>query len=110
MNLLFFYLLTILLPNGIKETSISLKCCTPKGIPIIVRHSKAPKVRCAIAAAKPPQIIHITFSSSERQPEELSALTACNPKGLKTNTPILKHCNPKGIPTTVMQSTRPPIK
>jgi len=104
------YLLTIFLPKGIRETSISLKCCKPKGIPIIVRHKKAPKVRCAIAAARPPPKIHKIFSSNERQPEELSEPTACNPKGLKTNTPILKHCKPKGIPITVKQSTRPPIK
>ncbi len=104
------YLLTILFPNGIRETSISLKCCRPKGIPIMVKHNRAPKVRWANAAAKPPQTIQIIFSSNERQPTELSVLTACNPKGLSTNTPILKHCKPKGIPTTVKQSTKPPIK
>ncbi len=68
------------------------------------------KVRCATAAANPQQTIQTTLSSNERQPEELSELTACNPKGLKTNTPILKHCNAKGIPITVRQSTKPPIK
>lgn len=105
-----FYLLTIFLPNGIKETSISLKCCRPKGMPIIVRHNKAPKERCASADAKPPLKIQSIFSSKERQPEEFPVLTACKPKGRKTKTPILKHCNPKGIPITVKQSTSPPIK
>jgi len=32
-------------PKGMSDSSINLKCCRPKGIPIIVRHSRIPKKR-----------------------------------------------------------------
>ena len=105
-----YHLSTILFPNGISDTSISLKCCSPKGINMTVRQSRQPKIKWLSAAKKPPQNIQIILSSSERQPVELSELTASKPKGLNTKNPSLKHCNPNGIPITVMQSTSPPTK
>ena len=35
----------ILFPKGISDTSINLKCCNPKGMPITVRHRIQPKTK-----------------------------------------------------------------
>jgi hypothetical protein len=42
------------LPNGLRAIAVSLKCCIPKGIPIIVIHSKTPKNACEMAIHRPP--------------------------------------------------------
>ena len=34
---------TILFPKGATDNAISLKCCKPKGIPIMVIHNNMPK-------------------------------------------------------------------
>lgn len=38
------YLLTISLPNGDSAIAVSLKCCRPKGIPIIVMQRRKPNM------------------------------------------------------------------
>lgn len=103
------YLLTILLPNGIKEISRSLKCCRPQGIPIMVMYKRAPMKRCTSAVYHPPKTIHIKLQKVERQPVFVLSLITFLPKGKSTRPAILKHCNPQGIPITVIQSTKPPM-
>ena len=36
---------TIFLPNGMRARRAILKCCKPKGIPMIVMQQKRPKVK-----------------------------------------------------------------
>mgnify|MGYP006880115381 FL=1 len=43
---LFFYQsLMMSFPKGVKANPASLKCCSPKGIPIMVMHSTTPNAR-----------------------------------------------------------------
>ncbi len=90
--------------------AVSLKCCSPKGIPIIVMQSKTPKKAWVIAIQMPPNISHITFIKIKRQPDALSCTRVSRPKGQIAREAILRVCNPKGIPIIVIKSTRLPMK
>lgn len=96
------------MPNGENARFISLKCCLPNGMPIMVIQNNKPKNKCVSTIQKPPKISQITFIIVERQPvfEEVSVIL--NPKGASPTTANLKHCMPKGIPTMVRHRISPP--
>ena len=91
-------------PKGIKASFASLNCCNPKGIPMMVMQSPAPKARCSRASGRPETISHIIFRSNEPAPPPYCTSF---PKGKKLNVANLKHCNPTGIPTIVMHHKHP---
>ena len=105
-----YYTETIFFPKGIRETSTSLKCCFPQGMPMMVIKRMMPIIICTRAVYHPPNRIQIILQNVERQPVLLLSLITFCPKGQSTKLPTLKHCNPQGIPTIVMHKTRPPIK
>ena len=43
----------MLFPKGAKAKAAILKCCMPKGMPMIVIHSKRPNPRCVRQIQKP---------------------------------------------------------
>lgn len=101
---LLYYLATILAPKGKSASFASLKCCRPKGIPIIVQHKIRPKTACVIASSTPPKISQRIFKISE----VVFPLTSTSlPKGKKLSTPSLKHCKPTGTPIIVMHHKMP---
>ena len=99
-------------PKGVKHIDISLKCCLPKGIPMMVMQSSRPNIRWVRAIHRPPHSIHRILSRVVKQPVfcplALALSTIFNPKGAKVAMPILMHCIPKGIPTMVQHSISPP--
>ena len=102
---------TILFPKGIRDISTILKCCLPKGMPIIVMKRISPKTICVMAIHIPPHKIQIIFNKRYRQPEEdEESLTTSLPKGQSVSAPNLKHCNPNGIPIIVKHNISPPKK
>lgn len=100
---------TSLLPKGVRQSPINLKCCLPNGMPIIVIQSKTPKTRCVKAIHMPPQKIHSIFIHVLKQPAPLFPSLICRPKGIKVAMPILMHWSPNGIPIIVQHSSMPPI-
>lgn len=104
------YPLTILLPNGIREISTSLKCWRAQGMPMIVMKRIHPIMMCINAVYQPPNKSQIILQKMERQPELVLSLITCWPNGQSTSVPSLKHCKPHGIPTTVIHNRRPPTK
>src|SRR5580692_10520209 len=42
-------------PNGISESSTSLRCCRAKGIPMMVIERRKANTRCTSAVYRPPQ-------------------------------------------------------
>lgn len=103
-----FYRRTTLWPKGNMAYIINLKCCRPKGIPMIVIQNTIPNVRCVRATSIPPKIIHNTFINTGRQPITLSVGFTSPPKGHKANIPKRIICTPNGIPTIVKQRINPP--
>ena len=59
----FQLILIMSLPKGLRAIAVSLKCCIPKGIPMIVMQRSAPKKAWDIAIHRPPARSHITFIS-----------------------------------------------
>ena len=110
MLLINVYASTTCLPNGIKVSSTSFKCCLPKGMPITVINSNTANTRCTKAVYRPPVTIQMMLNNRERQPPEDGVVITFLPNGNKVKNPILKHCNPKGIPITVKQKTNPITK
>lgn len=53
--------LIISLPKGERAMAASLKCCIPKGMPMIVMQRRRPKKACDNAIARPPSISHNIF-------------------------------------------------
>ena len=70
----YLYLSTISFPNGVSANPASLKCCMPKGNPIIVILSKMPKARCERLIHIPPKNIQRIFINILRQPPESGQL------------------------------------
>lgn len=104
------YFSTISLPNGVSATAISLKCCMPNGMPIIVMHNITPKNRCSSIIHTPPQKNHNTFINRDKHPLFVADFTVVEPKGHRESIPSLKHCMPNGIPIIVIIRISPPIK
>jgi hypothetical protein len=96
-------------PKGVKARFISLKCCLPKGIPIMVMQKRRPKNKWVKAIQKPPKTIQMMFIMVERHPvlEEVSVIFT--PNGANPTIANLKHCSPKGMPMMVRQRIKPPI-
>jgi hypothetical protein len=96
-------------PKGEKARFINLKCCLPKGIPIMVMQNSSPKSKCVNAIQRPPNTSQMMFMTVERQPvfEEVSVILT--PKGASPTTANLKHCIPNGMPTMVRHKIKPPM-
>ena len=86
-----------------------MKCCVPKGIPIIVRQKSNPKTKWVSAIQKPPKTSQIIFIIVDRQPVFEDVSVILTPKGASPTNANLKHCKPKGIPIIVKQRIKPPI-
>jgi hypothetical protein len=69
------------LPKGLKAIAVSLKCCMPKGIPIMVMQSNKPKTACVNAIQIPPVRSQITFIKIYRHPDDLSCTLVSRPNG-----------------------------
>jgi hypothetical protein len=100
----------ISLPNGFSAIAVSLKCCIPNGIPIIVMHKSNPKMAWVKAIQMPPQRSQRTFIKMYRHPDALEWTRVSRPKGQIARAPILRVCIPKGMPAIVIISTILPIK
>jgi hypothetical protein len=98
------------LPKGVKARFISLKCCLPKGMPIMVRHSRMPKSKWVRAIQIPPHKSHIMFIIVDRQPVLEDVSVIFTPKGARPTKANLKHWRPNGIPTMVRHKINPPIR
>lgn len=98
------------LPKGIIEISINLKCCFANGIPMMVMVNSKPKNICISAVYSPPLNNHTIFAKMVRQPVSLELLTIFLPNGHSTSPASLKHCRPQGMPTTVIHKIMPPHK
>jgi hypothetical protein len=90
------------LPKGDNAIAVSLKCCRPNGIPIIVIHKITPKIAWVSAIHMPPQRSHIMFMIIYRHPEALDCTTVSRPKGHNESEAILSVWIPNGIPTMVI--------
>ena len=100
----------ISLPNGFNAIAVSLKCCIPNGIPIIVMHSRSPKKACVKAIQMPPHNSQRTFIRIYRHPDALEWTRVSRPNGQIARAPIFRVCIPKGMPTIVIISTILPMK
>jgi hypothetical protein len=98
------------LPKGLRAIAVSLKCCRPKGIPIIVMQSNTPKIRWVAAMHNPPVKSHNTFIKMYRHPEALACTRVSLPKGHNASDAIFRVCNPKGIPIIVIIRMILPMK
>jgi len=96
------------LPKGENARVISLKCCLPKGIPIMVMQNSSPKSRCVRAIQKPPKISQMMFIAIDRQPVFKELFVILTPNGARPTIANLKHWMPKGIPIMVRHRMRPP--
>jgi hypothetical protein len=83
----------------------SLKCCNPKGIPIIVRHRRTPNIRWVIQSSQPRIMIQRILP--RRPPTPKLPISTCRPNGHNTNSANLKHCRPNGMPIIVRQTISP---
>jgi hypothetical protein len=90
-------------PKGISASFAILKCCKPKGIPIIVIQQRAPKMADSIARGIP--VITIQNILSIREPAPPPYTTSL-PKGKKHRPANLKHCIPIGIPIMVIHHNK----
>ena len=100
----------MLFPKGAKAKAAILKCCMPKGMPMIVIHSKRSNPRCVRQIQKPPTNIQIMFMISDKHPPELPSSTTRLPKGHKASIANFKVWRPKGIPMIVIISIRLDIR
>ena len=96
------YFETIVFPKGASAKAANLKCCRPKGIPIIVIQSTTPKMRCETQIPNPPRINHKIFINRLRQPPDCGSVRTSLPKGNKASPANLKVCIPKGMPIMVI--------
>ena len=96
-------------PNGNREYFASLKCCVPRGIPMIVMQRMAPKTRWVSATSHHPRIIQSTLNPVVRHPDVGFIFTSL-PNGQIARTPRLIICKPKGMPMMVTHIRRPPMK
>lgn len=94
-------------PKGTRARCISLKCCFPNGMPIIVIQRRTPQNKCVRAIQNPPIMIHIIFITRLRQPGAESFDSTWLPNGHIASIPSLKACSPKGMPMMVNNITNP---
>jgi hypothetical protein len=96
-------------PKGEKARFINLKCCLPKGIPMMVMQNSSPKSKWVKAIHRPPNTSQMMFITVDRQPvfEEVSVILT--PKGASPTIANLKHWMPKGMPTMVRHRIKPPM-
>ena len=97
----------IFAPKGRIASMASLKCCRPKGIPIIVMQKMAPITRWARHSSHPKSRIQRMLPIKPQAPK--SPTTTSLPNGQRTKPANLKHCRPKGIPIIVRQTNSPAI-
>ena len=91
-------------PKGINANFISLKCCLPKGIPIIVIQRITPQDKCSSESGIPVVSSQMIFKIREGVPPP--KLTSF-PNGKKERLANLKHCIPIGIPIMVIHQRIP---
>ncbi len=91
-------------PNGLRANSANLKCWSPKGMPIMVKHKTIPTPTSSNAKGTPPNISHNTLSNSDPL---LRVNSISFPKGAAETLANLKHCCPTGIPTIVIDHNIP---
>ena len=96
-------------PKGVNARFISLKCCLPKGMPMMVMQNKIPNNRWVRAIQKPPHNSQIIFMMVDKHPVLDDVSVIFTPKGARPTIANLKHWMPKGIPTIVKQRIKPPI-
>lgn len=89
---------------------INLKCCSPKGIPMIVTQSKMPNISSIIAIHNPAKINQITFNTKEITGILPPVSWTDFPNGARWAIPIFIACKPKGRPIIVRQRINPPHK
>jgi len=93
-------------PKGINASFASLKCCLPKGMPIIVIQNKIPQNKWDNISRNPPQTIQIILRMNRPAPPPY---TTCLPKGHNASPASLKACSPMGMPIIVIQQITPAI-
>lgn len=101
---------TISRPNGVKANPAILKCCFPKGIPMMVMNSKMPNKTWVNQIQIPPKKNQIIFMIVLRQLGWPSDGRTREPNGQIQKIPIFNVCKPKGIPIIVIISPRLAIK
>ena len=92
-------------PKGSNANNANLKCCKPKGIPMIVIQQIIPATADITANSQPQKIIQKTFKTID--PPDILPYTISFPKGDNTSFENLKHCNPMGIPMIVIKHNTP---
>ena len=80
----------ISLPKGVNARVTILKCCFPKGIPMIVMHNTTPQKRWLSAIQIPPRKIHNKFNTVLRQPVPDSTVLVVFTKGQSAKAASLK--------------------
>lgn len=93
-------------PKGKRASRISLKCCLPKGMPMIVILNTTPQKRCVKAMANLPRNHQITFMMPAKQPDGKLVLPIRVPNGHRATCASLMVCTPKGMPMMVIIRTK----
>jgi hypothetical protein len=88
-------------PKGVSARPAILKCCKPKGIPIIVIHNNSPNIKCVRLIHIPPINIQTIFIKTDKQPPDPLFSVTLLPKGHNDNMANLSVYNPNGIPIMV---------
>ena len=96
----------IFLPKGARESPAILKCCLPKGMPMMVMQSSVPNRMCIRQAQSPPKIIQRMLRGMRMQPIELSHSSTLEPKGHRQSRPSLNVCSATGMPIIVTNMAR----
>ena len=104
LNRVTYFCYFIRAPKGVSANCASLKCCTPKGMPMMVKQNKRPHAALAIAISNPPKRSHRIFK--RRETVFVPGITSF-PKGKKATADSLKHCKPTGIPMIVQHHSKP---
>lgn len=97
-------------PKGIRASLAILKCCMPKGIPIIEIQSNNPKSKCATHVGNPPNTNQMIFMGMDKQPMLLADSLTVDPNGHRHKSPSFIVCTPKGIPMIVIIKAMEPAK
>ena len=91
-------------PTGKSANLACLKCCSPNGIPTMVRHNAIPNTTSSRTITNPPNTNQIIFSKSE-PPLSLNCMSF--PNGAAAIVANLKHCLPIGKPIIVIDHKTP---
>ena len=100
----FTLLLVMHVPIGHRLSFASLKNCTPKGMPMIVKQNNTPSKKLWIASQMPANISHIILPIYPRLPLPTSCFPVILyremlvfPKGKKANLPIVNAAFAQGM-------------